>query len=477
MNVDAGSAKAAVEGQNLALSLAAAIRTAVYYQPGNAVMQQVCSSLGSLLADASEAEGLVTIGVHSHCVFIGKTRIRTSVSTYGRFTYLIRLFEEWGINSLTFYAGLTEDELMRALMALAHFHRSESTELGDALRDEGLDRVKADISGPGGQAQAVVPVEAYAAAMEISEQMNNESEPRRPGAVRHLRHVTQAVVDQILRDPRSLVALTTIKDFDRYLIAHSTNVAVLSVVLGQRLGLSKSKLGELCLAAFLHDAGKLEVAPEVLHKPGALTEEEWQEMRRHPVMAAHSLLGERRLTASSMRAVVVAFEHHLNYDMSGYPRTEMKDRVTLFGNIVAIADRYDALTTARPYRDRNFTPHEALVYLIENSGTFFDPILVKLFAEIMGIYPPGTVVRLTGGEVGIVCEPPAIGLPLDRPKVRVIAAGELGAGEPGAILELDEMVDGEYVHSVESVVNPANMGQMPAVDTSVFEVVERHPEG
>lgn len=134
---------------------------------------------------------------------------------------------------------------------------------------------------------------------------------------------------------------------------------------------------------------------------------------------------------------------------------------------MAIADRYDALTTARVYRKRNFTPHEALAYVIGNAGTLFDPILVKLFAEIMGLYPPGTLVELNSGELGVVCASPAVGRPLDRPKVRVVAGGE-----PGSILDLDELVGGEFVRGVKSVLNPANKGQIPAVDLSIFDAVE-----
>ena len=101
-----------------------------------------------------------------------------------------------------------------------------------------------------------------------------------------------------------------------------------------------------------------------------------------------------------MRAVVVAYEHHLNYDMSGYPECQVKDHVSLFGNIVAIADRYDALTTARRYRRFNLTPHEVVSYLVFYAGTFFDPMLVKLFVEMIGLYPPGTLVVLNTGRSG-----------------------------------------------------------------------------
>ena len=217
-------------------------------------------------------------------------------------------------------------------------------------------------------------MEAYAAALQLSDEMREDTENGEPVNVRRLRHVTQAVVDQVLRDPQSLVALTTIKDFDRFLICHSTDVAVLAVVLGQRLGMSKSKLGELCLAAFLHDAGKLGADPDVLNKPGPLDPEEWEEMRRHPVLAARFLLGSRRLTPSSMKAVVVAFEHHLNYDMSGYPRTEIKDKVTLFGNIVAIVDRYDALTSPRGVPRAQPHPTRSPCSTWSTAGTLFHPI-------------------------------------------------------------------------------------------------------
>lgn len=455
--------------QALALALAVTVRTGAYYGPDNAVMQQACALLASLLAEHSGSEGSVTVGVHSHCVFVGKVRVRTTVSTYGRLADLVRLFEFWNISTLTFFNDLSTEDLMQVVLLLAPERRAGSDGLAAMLSSRGLDRVQVDMIVGGGRPQAVAQVEAYAAVMQVSDEMREATEAGEPVNVRRLRHVTQAVVDQILRDPSSLVALTTIKDFNRYLVYHSTNVAVLAVVLGQRLGLSKSKLGELCLAAFLHDAGKLELTQDVLNKPGALDPEEWEEMRRHPSLAARTLLGSRRLTPSIMRAVVVAFEHHLNKDMSGYPHTEIKDEVTLFGNIVAIVDRYDALTTTRVYRTRNFTPYEALAFVMdeENQDTLFDSILVKLFAEIMGMYPPGTLVELTSGELGVVCEAPAVGRDWGRPKVRVVAGGE-----PGSILDLDESVGGRFVRGVKSVLNPANKGLIPAVDVSIFDTVD-----
>lgn len=311
--------------------------------------------------------------------------------------------------------------------------------------------------------QEMSPILAYSAAVQLGGEMGKAAGSIEPGMVRRVRHVTQAIVDEILRDPAAVMSLTTIKDLDDYLILHSTNVAVLATLLGRRLGLNKARLGELCLAGFLHDAGKLGVDPDVLQKPGSLDAEEWKEIRRHPLLAAYSLLGKQRLTASNMRAVVVAFEHHLNYDFSGYPSTEMKDSISLFGSIVSIADRFDALTTARVYRKVNLTPCEAIVHVVEKSGTHFDPVLVKLFVEVMGLYPPGTVVVISGGEAGVVCAAPEVGQPLERPRVRVIV-GE----KPGTVRDLTERENGRYKRSVLAVLNPSNKGQIPAVDPAIL---------
>jgi HD-GYP domain-containing protein (c-di-GMP phosphodiesterase class II) len=375
----------------------------------------------------------------------------------------MQLFDGWGINTLTFHAGLSEGDLLGLLLVLAREKGEGPDELTALLSGHGVQSVGVDLLTGGGVPQTVAPVEAYVAAVQVGEELRESSAMGGPADVRKVRHVTQSVVDQIMSDSCALIALATVKEYDQYLISHSTNVAILSVLLGQRLGLSKSRLGELCLSAFLHDAGKLEVAPEVLQKPGPLDPGEWEEIRLHPIVAARSLLGGGHLTAPGMRAVVVAFEHHLNFDMSGYPPTKIKDHVSLFGNIVAVADRYDALTTARPYRKINFTPHEALLYLVEHSGTYFDPVLVKLFVEIMGLFPPGSMVELSTGELGVVCEPPVVGRPLEQPKVRVLTGERVGV-----VLDLDEGGADPAV-TIVSMLNPGNKGQLPAVDLASLE--------
>ncbi len=446
--------------QDLALALAVAVRTAAYYGADNAVLQQSCAFLHSHLTERILTSGSVSVGVHSHCVFIDKARIRTTVSTYGRFSYLVQLFDAWGLVAVTFAEGLTIEELVEFVLAVGRMQVAGPKDLWARLTERGVENVQIEI---GGQATVPSATSIYAAALQASKDVQETVQSGEQVNVRRLRRVTQAVIDEVMADQHSMLALTTIKNFDEYLITHSTNVAILSVLLGQHLGLSKGRLSELCLAGFVHDVGKVDVAPSVLHKEGPLDSHEWEDMRSHPVYASRTLLGVSRPSPSVMKAVVVAFEHHLNYDMTGYPRTEIKDSVTLFGNIVAIADRYDAMTTARVYR-KNLTPYEALHHLIDRAGTSFDPVLVKLFVEIMGLYPPGTLVELTSGEVGVVCESPAVGRPLEKPKVRIV--GKDGAGR---VIDLDAQAEGQRTVDVLRVLNPNNMGQVPAVDLAALD--------
>ena len=283
---------------------------------------------------------------------------------------------------------------------------------------------------------------------------------------RSLRRVTQSMVDLLREDEHVLLGMTSIKNFDGYLFNHCANVAVLSAALGQRLGLNKVRLGELCLAALLHDLGKTMVPKEILDKTAGLTDEDWEMLHQHPVHSVEILLSQGRVSPGMLAAIVAGFEHHVDYDLTGYPTLVNKDHeVTLFGRIIAIADCYDAITTPRPYRTVNLTPFDGVRFLLGNMGTKFDPILVRLFIELLGIYPPGTMVRLSSGEVGVVARPPLPAAPLDRPLVR-IARGPTS----GSLVDLSEACTGEGERpAVVEVINPDNLGLLPALDMTILQ--------
>jgi HD-GYP domain-containing protein (c-di-GMP phosphodiesterase class II) len=195
----------------------------------------------------------------------------------------------------------------------------------------------------------------------------------------------------------------------------------------------------------------------VLNKSGRLDEDEWAVMNDHPIQGVKMIAKMRGLNELALRAMIVAFQHHLNYDKSGYPLLDGCEDQCLFSRIVAVVDCFDAMTAHRAYRRNAFTPYEALHMMITENGNKFDPIILKAFINTVGMYPAGTVVLLDTNEIGVVTEPS----PHDifRPKVKVLRDRDRREVD-GAVLELNARDDatGAYAASVVSALNPEEYG-------------------
>ncbi|RKY38458.1 MAG: hypothetical protein DRP75_04470 [Candidatus Omnitrophota bacterium] len=210
----------------------------------------------------------------------------------------------------------------------------------------------------------------------------------------------EAILRSLLKDRFAFLNLSSIKDYDNYTFTHCVDTCILSLVQGEALGFSRDKLLELGVAAFLHDMGKILVPKHILNKPSRLTPEEELIMREHPINGAKLLRETKGITPF---AAIVAFEHHIHYNLSGgYPKLRQKRRLNLFTMVVSIADVYDALTTLRPYR-RPLLPFQAIEAILKLAGTQFDPFLVQNFVHLLGPYPVGSFVRLSTNELAVVC--------------------------------------------------------------------------
>ncbi|MGE4291370.1 MAG: HD-GYP domain-containing protein [Desulfovibrio sp.] len=233
-----------------------------------------------------------------------------------------------------------------------------------------------------------------------------------------------ALVDSVMRNEDALLALKYLKSFDEYTYNHSINVAVVSTVFGKALGYSEELLRELCQAAVLHDLGKALVPDAILNKPGRLTNEEFDIMRGHPVAGYELLHGVRGPSEDVLHG---ALEHHEKYDGTGYPDGLAGEQISEFGRIIAVADVYDALTSERIYK-RGMTPSNALRIMYGLRESDFHPGYVERFIRCLGIYPIGTLVRLTTGETGVVVQ----GAPLTPllPTVRVILDAKRARTQP-----------------------------------------------
>jgi HD-GYP domain-containing protein (c-di-GMP phosphodiesterase class II) len=242
---------------------------------------------------------------------------------------------------------------------------------------------------------------AYSHALKVVREAADKASKGTAG-VRNARRVAQRIVDLIHEDSTVMLVLATIRDYDDYTYVHSVNVAMLSASLGRFLGMSRVSLEHLVVCGLFHDLGKVGIPKEILTKRGSLSHDEWETMRTHPFMGVSRIVNLRAPHVLRSRIILGPFEHHLNPDLSGYPKTHFTKGVSIIGRILRIVDVYDALTSERVYRPRAFTPEEALRRMWSEQGTSFDPVLLKCFVRMMGIYPIGSVVELEGGGLGIV---------------------------------------------------------------------------
>jgi HD-GYP domain-containing protein (c-di-GMP phosphodiesterase class II) len=212
------------------------------------------------------------------------------------------------------------------------------------------------------------------------------------------KEVVSQCVDQVVENPDAMLLLTNIKNKDSYTAEHSLNVSILSIVLGKALGLKRERLEVLGTCGLLHDVGKIMSPDEVLKKEGRLTPEEFLIMKMHPTQGRDILMSSDQVIGPS---IDVAHGHHERLDGSGYPRGLAEDSLTLFTRIVSVVDVYDAITSNRVY-DSSRTSIEAFKILQAQGGNHFDSELVSRLIETIGIYPPGSVVQIASGEIGVV---------------------------------------------------------------------------
>ena len=213
-----------------------------------------------------------------------------------------------------------------------------------------------------------------------------------------VKRVVNQMIDSIFRNLEALASLTRIKGYDEYTFVHSINVCILCLALGRHLNLSREEMQQLGIGALLHDAGKMKVPPHILNKRGKVTEEEYHEIKKHPLYTLEVLEKAEGIPDASIK---MALQHHERYNGKGYPYGIPGDQISRFGQMVAIIDVYDAITSDRCYQ-MGIPPHEGIKKIYGWAKHDFSQVLVEKFIQSIGIYPMGTLVQLDTNEVGIV---------------------------------------------------------------------------
>lgn len=211
-------------------------------------------------------------------------------------------------------------------------------------------------------------------------------------------NVVNAMIDSIFRNQEALFSLTRIKDYDDYTFVHCINVCVLSLAIGRQLNFGREDLQDLGVGALLHDLGKMKISKKILNKPGKLTQQEYDEIKRHPEYGMEIL---ERSHGISIRAKLISLQHHERHDGSGYPLGLTGEKIDRYSQLVAVVDVYDAITSVRCY-SKGMTPHEGVKKIYQWGQKDFNKEMVEKFIQAVGIYPVGTLVQMDTGEIGVV---------------------------------------------------------------------------
>ncbi len=442
--------------QDVINQLAVILRTAQIHDPGNIAVTTAIERFISLINTLLESERSISLELIGEFFYIDGARIRYSLEYLLNLNFLIREFKKREIGNIVFMDKIKPDDLRLFLKAFitAGFSDTPYEKLLEVMKESpriGIARLKKVKEGEAADIRKIIK-KTYFNAVSYTKGVMKKIKSGEKVNIKKAKRIVETMVDQLLEDEQILLSMTAIKDYDEYTYHHSVNVSILSVALGQRVGLSKKVLTELGLAALFHDIGKIEIPYEVLNKPSNFTDDEWRIIRKHPIWGVRAILGLRGFEITTVRSSIVAFEHHMNYDFSGYPRIREYTELDFFSRIVSLADQYDGMTSSRVYSRLSMPLDKALSIMMERAGTQLDPLLFKFFINMVGVFPVGTVVVLDTKEVGLVYESDAVFT--DRPRVLIIIdrKGKRVQGPVVTLTEKDE--EGKYLRSIVKTLDP-----------------------
>jgi HD-GYP domain-containing protein (c-di-GMP phosphodiesterase class II) len=436
-------------------NFAVILRSAQIHDTSNVAVVSSINKFVTMINYLIKLERAISVELVGEYFFVNESRVKIPSEYMAGFDYLIKEFAARGLGSVTFNEPVNSQDIQ--LLVKAFITSATSPEPYDALVEgvKASPRLiigKARIRPEDGEFDARRAVKkTYFNAVSFTKGVMKKIGSGEKVSVKKAKRVVQSMVDQLLGEPDLLLGMTAIKDYDDYTYHHSVNVSILSVALGQQIGFPRRMLLDLGLAALFHDIGKLDIPPEVLNKPSEFTEEEWATVKRHPFWGVKAILDIKGFDQNAILSAIVAFEHHIHHDNTGYPRRKTPAERDLFSKIVSIVDQYDGMTSARVYARTPLTPDRSLKLMLSRSGTQLDPVLMKYFINMVGIYPVGSLVMLNTRELGLVYGTSDIP---SRPRVLIIINSK-GQKIEGAIVDLnEELSDGRYKRSILRTMDP-----------------------
>ncbi len=421
---------------DLVRRLAAALRGAQLYAPGHPLVERGIAGLTEGLVQALGNQPSIAIGIVGDDLVVGDTPVPRAAGTMGE---LMRRLRQAGIERIVVDRGVQPQEIAQLIAGIARGDSREETQFA-RLPHVRVGRLEVERRGESMADMATfrrLYDDASAVAGRLWDSALTEGKPDADAANGLVDSLAQAVA----QNRTALLALTALKNYDNYTFTHMVNVSILAMGQARGVGIEGALLREIGLAGLMHDIGKVRVPADILNKPGKLTDGEHEILQRHTIDGAQILKTTPEIPTL---APIVAFEHHLRSDGTGYPATVSRPRLNLATALCGIADVYDAMRSQRVYQQASPTDR-ILAVLQRNDGKQFDQHLVRRFVQLVGIYPAGNLVRLDTGEIAVVTRSHAPDPHRPRVKVLIDVDGETlehpydvslwaaGEGEPSAV--------------------------------------------
>lgn len=448
------------DAEQFLLTLNAAWKSLGLYSPNHPAATAAFKNLATAFEKLLGAREQITLGLLHDTLVLEGVPLTAKADL---FRTIVTRLQKGEVQGITFLKGCPQEELRRFVEILGV--GMKSAEMEQEFKRRGVSHIflvqllheeeeKAPLPETVEKAEERVGAGAvYSRAIQTIRKVFQETRLGKVPSLAEVQRTVEDMVGGILKGKYSLLALTMIKSYDEYLFNHSVNVGILSMALGESSGLDATALRELGLGSLLHDLGKIHVPETITRAPRKLTEEEWEIMKRHPMDGMRLL---EQMGVQSEIALRVVKEHHINHDRTGYPTLAPGEEPHPYSMIVHIADTYDAMTTVRVYQGPA-DPSQAISRMKVLAGSAFEPQMLDRFVEMLGIYPPGTVVRLTTGEIAVVTRPG--GEDTSRPWTQIVRdrEGKSVEGPEVNLMEWDSEA-GDYARSIVIALDPTARG-------------------
>ena len=475
-------------GIQLVTQLNVLIKTSRIYERTNAALDKPVDAILTLIKTMAQDQP-VTLRLQNDFLFLGNSHLKVNAQQMAVATSIIDALNAWKIGGMIFSLTVESKDLREFAALFVSLDPDNKTieDLQKEITARGIVGIELEEqrqlqirqgpgtagdtgpgtagntgpgtvgnTGPDGTGSTDLKVQRKMNAMngyaKVAGSVGTLTQASREGGTasfKQAKRAIQNIIDLMVDDEAAVLGLTTLRCHDQYTHNHSVNVSLLSIALANRVGYPKVELADLGLAALFHDMGKSTIPMEVLNKPGEFTDDDWVAMRNHPTEGVLSLSKMRGITNLPGRMAAASFEHHMNQDFSGYPKLTVPWTISLTGRILTIADCYDAMTSSRVYRREPMSPSKVLNMMLSKSGKSFDPVLLKLFVNCVGIIPIGSLVMLETSELAVVLKPAADKANGERPIVRVITDPQGNSVDHGREVDLTEKDEtGDFRHNI-----------------------------